>query len=313
VKVAVPSRLIAIGALLLLLVGCATPELDVVHARRSGLPTRAEVANVPFYPQEELYCGPAAMAMAMTWSGLPVGQLEMAAQVYTPARKGSLRTDMLAAARRNGRLAVRIDSLRALLHEIASGHPILVLQNLGLHWYPQWHYAVAIGYDLEENVLILRSGFDARLRTDLELFKRTWARGDHWAIVVLPPDQLPVTATEQDVMEAAIGLERAGRQVDAARAYTAMTHRWPESLGAHLGLGNSLFASDEFVSAERAYRTALALHPEAADVWNNLAYALARQGRSQDAVRAAHRALDLGGLRLDAYRNTLRELSEGPS
>ena len=78
-------------------------------------------------------------------------------------------------------------------------------------------------------------------------------------------------------------------------------------------LGNSLFASGDFVSAERAYRIALALHPEAADVWNNLAYALARQGRSQDAVRAADRALDLGGVRIDAYRDTLRELSEGPS
>ena len=302
-------RLSAILALTLLVVGCATPGLDAARVRRSGLPTRAEVANVPFHPQARLYCGPAAMATLIGWSGLPVSQQEMAAQVYTPERKGSLRIDMLSAARRKGRLAVRIDSLPALLREISAGHPVLVFQNLGLRWYPRWHYAVATGYDLEEDVLILSSGVEARLRMDLRLFERTWARGDRWAIVVLPPGRLPETASEQDVLEAVVGLERAERAVDAARAYAAMTQRWPESLGARLGLGNALFAAGDFVGAEGAYRGALARHPEAADVWNNLAYALARQGRSQDAIGAARRAVALGGPRLEAYHDTLHELA----
>ncbi len=308
-KGAAPINRSAIGLLVLLLAGCATPELAALRAHSAGSLTRAEVANVPFYPQEDLYCGPAAMAMVLAWSGLSVSQQEMAEQVYTPEREGSLRLDMIAAARRNGRLAVRVDSLRALLREIEAGHPVLVFQNLGLSWYPRWHYAVAIGYDLEENVLILRSGGDARLRMDLALFERSWARGDDWAIVVLAPERLPATATEQDVMEAAIGLERAGRPGDAVRAYTAMTQRWPESLSARLGLGNASFAAADFVGAERAYRFALELQPEAADAWNNLAYALARQGRRQEAVRAAQRAIDLGGPRRETYRDSLRELA----
>jgi tetratricopeptide (TPR) repeat protein len=311
--VTAPRCLPGFGVVLLLLAGCATPQLDMVLADPAGLPMRAEVVDVPFYPQEELYCGPAAMAMALTWSGLPISQQEMAAQVYTPERKGSIRNDMLAAARRNGRLAVRVDSLRALLREIASGNPVLVFQNLGLRWYPRWHYAVAFGYDLEENVLTLRSGVDARLRTDLELFERTWVRGGDWAIVVLPPVRLPVTATEQDVLEAATGLERARRPIEAAQAYTAMTRRWPESLGAHMGLGNSRFAAGDFGGAERAYRLAIELHPQAADAWNNLAYALARQGRREESFAAARRAVDLGGARIDAYRDTLRELSDESS
>jgi len=303
------GRVIAFGALLLLLAGCATPQAEALFADRGALPVRAEVPDVPFYPQEKFYCGPAAMAMALTWSGLPVTQEQMATQVYTPGREGSLRSDMLAGARRNGRLAVRVASLRAMLQEIAAGNPVLVFQNLAFSWYTRWHYAVAFAYDLDRDELILHSGTTARRITGLGLFERTWARGDYWAITVLPPDRLPATATEQDVLVAAIGLEQAGRTADAAVAYRTMLTRWPDSLGAQMGLGNALFAAKDFAGAARAFRAAAEGHPKAADAWNNLAYALARLGRRDDALAAARRAISIGGPRVDAYRDTLRELS----
>jgi len=303
------GRVIAFGALLLLLAGCATPQAEALFADRGALPVRAEVPGVPFYPQEKFYCGPAAMAMALTWSGLPVTQEQMATQVYTPGREGSLRNDMLAGARRNGRLAIRVASLRAMLREIAAGNPVLVFQNLAFSWYTQWHYAVAFGYDLAKDELILRSGTTARRVMGLGLFERTWARGDYWAITVLPPDRLPATATEQDVLVAAIGLERAGRPADAATAYRTMTVRWPASLSAQMGLGNALFAAKDFSGAARTFRAAAERHPKAADAWNNLAYALARLGRRDEALAAARRAISIGGPRVDAYRDTLRELS----
>ena len=59
-------RSFAFGALLILLAGCATPQAEALLADAGGLPVRAEVAKVPFYPQEKFYCGPAAMAMALT-------------------------------------------------------------------------------------------------------------------------------------------------------------------------------------------------------------------------------------------------------
>lgn len=303
-------RAFAFGALMLLLAGCATPQAEALLADRGALPVRAEVPNVPFYPQKKFYCGPAAIAMVLTWSGLPVTQKEMAAQVYTPGREGSLRNDMLAGARRNGRLAVRVASLRAMLREIAAGNPVLVFQNLAFSWYTQYHYAVAFAYDLDRDELILHSGTTARRIMGLGLFERTWARGDYWAITVLPPDRLPATATEQDVLVAAIGLEQAGRTADAATAYRTMLARWPDSLGARMGLGNALFASKDFAGAARAFRAVVERHPKAADAWNNLAYALARLGRHAAALAAARKAVSIGGPRVDAYRDTLKELSD---
>jgi hypothetical protein len=204
-------------AVLSALAGCATPEVAALRADGGGLPPRAEVAGVPFHPQQEQYCGPAALATVLGWSGLPARQDAIASAVFTPGREGTLGHDLVGAAGRHGRLAVPVADLPSLLREVAAGHPVLVLQNLGLHWYPQWHYAVVVGYDLAAGELALRSGEERRRIVSLDTFARTWARADRWAIVVLPPDALPASAAEETLVRAAAGLERRARRRGRAR------------------------------------------------------------------------------------------------
>ena len=298
----------AAGALLLgALVGCATESHRLLDSA-GGLPPRAEVAGVPFFPQEEAYCGPAALATVLGWSGLAVTQDEVAAQVYTPGRAGTLRSDVVAAARRHDRLAVPVTRLADLAAEIAAGHPVLVFQNLGLGWFPVWHYAVAVGYDLEEGYVVLRSGREPRRLTPLPTFERTWARGGHWGLVVLPPDQRPAAADQLAVLRAASGLEQAGRPQAAAAAYAAIAERWPDSLAAWIGLGNTAYASQDLAAAEDAFRSATERHPEAAAAWNNLAHVLGEQDRQAKAIAAAEQAVRLGGPDAATYRATLREV-----
>ncbi len=299
-----------LGAFLLLALGaCAGPQTAQLVQDPGDLPPRAEVAEVPFYAQERYYCGPAALAMVLTWSGLPVTQEDLVPQVYTPGREGSLQNDVLTAARRNGRLAVPVGTLPDLLAEIAAGHPVLVFQNLALDWVPQWHYAVAIGYDLEDRVLILHSGLDARRVTPLDTFEHTWKRGAYWALVVLPPDQLPARAEETAVLRAAAGLERSGRVDEAATAYATVLRRWPNSLAALMGLGNVSYARHDLDAAEAAFRRAIAAHPEAPAPWNNLAYVLIGLDRRGEAIAAAREAVRLGGDDAAPYRETLDEIT----
>jgi hypothetical protein len=288
--------------------GCATPEVAALRADAGGLPPRAEVAGVPFHPQRELYCGPAALATVLGWSGLKATQDALATEVYTPGREGTLGHDLIGSARRHGRLAVPVADLPALLDEVAAGHPVLVLQNLGLEWYPQWHYAVAVGYDLEAGELVLRSGAERSGVVALDTFARTWARAERWAIVVLPPDTLPASAREETVVRAAAGLERVGRAGDAILAYDAILGRWPDSLGAWIGRGNARYAAGDLEGARTAYRAALESHPEAAIVWNNLADVLAAQGEREQALIAARRAVALGGPHAETYRRTLDQI-----
>jgi tetratricopeptide (TPR) repeat protein len=230
--------------------------------------------------------------------------------VYLPGREGSLQAEMLAGARRHGMVAYRLSArLADLLKEIASGHPVVVFQNLSFNFAPVWHYAVAVGYDLDRDEIVLRSGVTQRLAITLSNFERTWARGQNWAMLPLPPGRLPVTAEPEPYVRAVAALERL--LPGAAReAYETALARWPEHLVARVGLGNAAYAMRDLVSAESAYRRATRDHPNAADAWNNLAQVLFELGRKDEAREAALRAVSLGGPRLATYRDTLRSIDQ---
>jgi tetratricopeptide (TPR) repeat protein len=302
----------AAGVLLLILcaAGCATPQVAALIARPPpGLPEKAELGSVPFYPQERYQCGPAALAAALVNSGVTTSPEALLSQVYLPEREGSLQTEMLAAARRQERLAYRLaPRLEDVLQEIAAGTPVVVLQNLAFAFIPRWHYAVVVGYDRTTEEIVLRSGTTRRLVMTLSNFERTWARGDHWAMVALPPERLPATAAEDAYVAAAVALERVSANA-AQRAYAAALSRWPRNLVARIGSGNLAYAMKDFAAAEAAYRQATRDHPHAADAWNNLAQVLLETGRKDAALGAAQRAVALGGPRLTQYETTLKIIS----
>jgi tetratricopeptide (TPR) repeat protein len=270
-----------------------------------SLAAPARLDHVPFVPQADYQCGPAALAMALAASGRPVGADALVAEVWLPARAGSLQAEMLAAARRHGRLAVVLPPrLDALLAEVAAGTPVIVLQNLALPVAPRWHYAVAIGYDLARGDLSLHSGTTAATTLPLAVFERTWARSGHWAMLAVAPDRLPASVGDEALLAAAAALER----VDAAAArqsYAALVARQPRLTGAWLGLGNALHASGDLRGAEQAFDTATRIDADAADAWNNLALTRLALGHAGSARAAAERAVALGGPRAERYRDTL--------
>ncbi len=291
--------------LVLLLSGCST--LSPALRPGDGLPAQAYVATT-FFPQEIHHCGPAALATVLGASGVDTTPEALAPQVYLPGREGSLQLELVAAARGTGRIAYVLEPvLEHALREVAAGRPVLVLQNLGLSWYPRWHYAVLIGYDLEARSVTLHSGTERDYVTALATFDRTWARAGRWALLVLPPEQLPATARELPYVGAAAALERTAPD-DAELAYRAALQRWPASLAALLGLGNARYAQGNLTGAEQAYAAAVAAHPESAAAHNNHAHVLARLGRKAEALQAARRAVELGGDTLPVARRTLQEL-----
>jgi len=303
------SVLVLSGSVLFGPLGCVGTQTEQIISSRGALPASAEIERVPFYPQEQYFCGPASLAMALGWSGLSLTPDEVATQVYTPGRQGTFAPDIVAAARRNGRLAVEVRDLDDLLAELAAGHPAIVFQNLRLSVFPQWHFAVAIGYDLNERQLILRSGTTRRLVMPLDAFENTWRRADYWALVVLPPDAAPATANPAPWLDAAAGLERTNRPQEAQLAYETFLTRWPGHRAAQMGRANALFALNRFEGAEQAYKDVVTGDPMMAEAWNNLAYALYRQGKHEEAVRAAERAVAIGGARAADYADTLKDVS----
>ena len=291
-----------------LVVGCAGIKKSELPDQPQHLPPSVELEAVPFYPQSDYQCGPSTLAMALTYSDYPITPEALQSQVYTPARKGSLQMAMIGAARRHGRIAYPMGSLNAVWSEIAAGNPVIVLQNLGLSWIPVWHYAVLIGYNFAENTVILRSGITARKVMSFDKFEKTWARADYWGLMVLKPTQLPAIATEKEYLSAVFGLEKSSRFQAAIKGYQTALTRWPKSLIAFMGLGNSSYAIGDLHGAEDAFRSAIKYHPGAAAVFNNLAQVLLEQGRKQEALEAAQKAVALGGPMSEVYESTLKEI-----
>lgn len=300
-----PTRLVVAALALWLLGACAAPQTArLLDTGAPDLPRYAQVRGVPFFAQSDNYCGPAALAMAATWAGEALTQERAGELVFTPGKEGTLRTDMVGAARRLGLMAVELGDVRSLLTEVAAGHPVIVFQNLGLSWVPRWHYSVVLAYDLDHQAIVQHSGVTPDRVTDLNAFERTWARGDYWALVLVPAGQLPAAGREPALLEAALGLERGGNIYSAAIAYAAILRRYPSSLAAWMGLGNSEYARSDFAAAAMAFQQATEVAPEHPAGWNNLAYAYAAVGRNREAQRAAERAVALA----DSFRDTLREM-----
>lgn len=290
-------------ALVLMLTGCATPQVAQLQATwPQGLPKQVELRQVPFFPQEDFECGPAALAMVMQAVGVNVTPQAMVEQVYLPARKGALQPEMLAASRRQGLLAYPLrPQLHDVLTEVAAGRPVLVFQNLSLPIYPVWHYAVVVGYDWPRQVLRLHSGRTAGMEISVAAFERTWSRGQNWAMLALQPGELPATAKPAAYTAAAAALERVNPRA-AQQAYAAALQLWPDNRAALLGVGNTAYALGQRQAAQQAWQQAVTRHPDFADAWNNLAQVLLDTGNLHQASEAIARAVALGGDRLPAYR-----------
>lgn len=261
-----------------LLLGCVTParQTENLLLKPGALPVFYQIQQVTFVDQTVGYCGPATLTMAMRWAGLDISIDEVASQVYTPGMKGSLQSDLVSASRRHGLMAIPIHKLSALLAEIAAGHPVIIFENLGLSWAPNWHYALVLGYDLKKQEIIMHSGHEAFYHWDMRKFERSWMLGDYWGLVVLPAGELAVSADELTNVSSAVGLEQAEKYKEAEKSYRKILDKWPTSLVALIGLANLTYYNGHRNETLILLQRALRYHPKSAAARHNLTVAESR-------------------------------------
>ncbi|MCG2581625.1 MAG: PA2778 family cysteine peptidase [Marinobacter sp.] len=291
-------------ALVMLLAGCASspewPEQSVADSH-TDIHQRTILHSVPFYPQERYQCGPASLAMMLNTRGLNTDPDILKELVYLPERKGSLRVELVAGARSHGMLVYELDgTLESLLSEVAAGNPVLVMQNLGFDWWPQWHFAVVIGFDPEARRIILHTDTRERHEQSLTVFTSTWNRAEHWSAVVMKPDQLPATAKPLDYLMAANDLETTGHTFAAMTAYQTAEARWPDQPAAVMGQGNIAYSQTDWAAAIEHYQRMTERFPEVAPGWYNLSQALDQADCPFGAREAADCAATLAPGRFDA-------------
>lgn len=271
------------------LVACSS--LEPVRLPQS-LPPGVSLSAVPFFPQQDNWCGPAALASLMVHAGLTVTPEEIAPQVFLPGRQGSLNLELLAASRRHGLMpyVLQGDS-NTLLQELAAGHPILVLLDLGLPPLSRWHYAVLTGYDSASREFQMISGEQANSRIEWSVFQRLWARGQNWAMLAVQPGTIPATATLLPLLQQGAALEQIGRFAEAGRIYAAAAERWPQSAALWFALGNVAYRQGDVAVAEAHWQRALELDADLAAARHNLVELLRQQGRQAQATRLLQQGL----------------------
>ena len=271
----------------------------------AGLSSPVLLTDVGFFSQEAYQCGPAALATVLEYSQQPVSADELVPQVYIPARRGSLQIEMLATARRYNRLPYVLPaSLGSILQEVAAGLPVLVMQNLGLSRWPQWHYAVVVGFDLSDGTLTLRSGTRRDYVMPMAVFERTWARAAYWAVVILPPGQMPLDDNQTRYFQVLADAEPSLRAESVTAAWRAGVQRWPASALLSLGLSNHLHGQGLVQDAASVLEQLLTVDASSAAAHNNLAWLMLELGQTEEASRLASEAV-----RLDAaFTQTLTDI-----
>jgi tetratricopeptide (TPR) repeat protein len=298
---------------LLWLTGCAaTPQSDSLTQHiPPAFATPTELAQTPFFPQKAYQCGPAALATVLQAQGVVVTPDELKEEVYLPKRKGSLQIEMVTATRRHNLLPYILrPKLSDVLAEINTGRPVLVLQNEGVSWYPAWHYAVIIGYNLQEGKLILRSGTIKRYVMSMYTFERTWQRSQSWAMVTLKPGELPTHPDEWHYVQAIVGFEQTQNWSLLETLYHTGLQQWPTSRDLHMGYGNVLYMQHQRQAAAAQYRAVLKNAPNFAPAHNNLAMVLAELGHFKRALTHVQRAIELGGVHSGEYQTTLEQIHQ---
>ncbi|MGF1743080.1 PA2778 family cysteine peptidase [Vibrio profundum] len=293
--------------ILTLTAGCShqTPHYNTLHGD-TPLPNKVELISTPFFPQDRYQCGPAALATILTQSDVITSPNDLKPYVYLPKRQGTLAIDLIATTRRYQRVPYLLEGkLSAIFTEIANGTSVLVMQNLGFSWFPQWHFAVVVGYDLDAKTVMLRSGEIKRHVIPISTFQATWSRARYWAMVAAKPNQIPITANPFSYTKAVHDLSKTHPDV-ALLAYRTALIKWPQEPLLWLALANTLYQKNELKQSEQALVSGLTHikdlaqlstrdipqvsgRPQTAtyaQLWNNYAFVLKAQGCTLESIKA---------------------------
>lgn len=156
-----------------------------VAAAISEAPTSipSVIEGVHFLPQEDDTCGPSSLAMVLRFLGNDVPTAVLARETRTEGLKGSLITDLAAAARRRGFAAEVADlDLLRLRKRISAGVPVILLVDLGMWAWSRPHYLVAYGWTPKG--VVAHSGRERGKVIPFPTLDAQWAKMGRLALIV---------------------------------------------------------------------------------------------------------------------------------
>lgn len=215
-------------AVLCLLSACSGgPQLLPETAR---LPERVELVDVPFFQLSDAPGGPSALAALLNHHRVITSPGLVDERMQQLAKGQSAQAGLEAVARSYDLLVYPLPgNLDALMQQVSAGHPVLVMQDR-LFGGPGSQFAVLVGYDQRERILILRSGNSRRWHTSFASFDDAWGEAGRWAVLIQPTNQLPAQPVERVWLQAARNLQAQGQTQAAQRALRTARKVWPDAV-----------------------------------------------------------------------------------
>lgn len=276
--------------------------------------------DVPFVAPRSKLCASTSIEMvsaywqSQTFYNPRLSLTELDKRTLIPAKGGTLQIELIATARADGMLVYPLEpTFDALFSELSEHHPVIVLVNRSYSWYPLWHYAPITGYDARAQTVLMHFGNIPNEAVPIATFTKLWERSNNWGVVLLPPGQLPASASPKKFLQAAYDLEKIGMINEAITAYESALTRWPDDIPTLFALGNAYYKLHHIGKAEEIYRYILLIDYKYPFALNNLADILCHTNRSDEALKLLNRVVT-DDVEIQALiNNTRKEINSGCS
>ncbi len=181
-KMAARSRICFAALVIFGTIACIGPSATGTQSA-GGHPDLRLIDTVPFFPQEQYQCGPAAMASVLNYRGLAITPEEIAREIYSKSARGTLNFDMIFFAQKKGLQARQYSgSLEDLKKNIDQFNPLIVLVDYGFLAYRKDHFMVVVGYD--SGHVMVHSGKDRFKPVPNEDFIGPWKKTKFWTLLI---------------------------------------------------------------------------------------------------------------------------------
>ena len=301
--------------LALLLAGCAGPDSSRIRESvRSGNSPGHYVEGVPFVRQDRFYCGPAAISTIEKFFGEDVEQSAIAEEVFAQSVKGTLTLDIELYARRQGYWSRRTGrDIADLKQWLNRDVPVAVLLQVGPRYLRKYHFIVLVGYSDHDRVFLAHDGARPNALTPFHLFERRWRRAGRWGLVMAPPDKVTWQLDAAGHNDLGVRYEKLGRPQKSLHSYENAIAADASNPLYHFNRANVLFKLHKGKPTAlviAGFQKALDLDPDFADARNNLAYLLMLQGKLNEALSHARRAVGHDGPTKFEHWETLAEVHD---
>lgn len=274
--------------------------------------------SVPFIPPRSKLCGSTSIEMVSSYwqsktSYIPqLSVKELDGLTLIPAKGGTLQIELVSSARANGLIVYPLEpTFEALFSELSESHPVIVLVNRSFSWHPLWHYAPVTGFDGEKRTILSHFSDQQNEAISIGTFAALWKRSNNWGVVLLPPGELPASASSKTFLRAVYEFEKTGKVREAIVAYKSAFARWPQDPDILFALANACYNLSNLSEAEENYRKLLTLNPSHLLAINNLAVLLCRTGRSDEALRVLEKAVTDDTVIQSILKTTREEIKMG--